>query len=293
MRLSARSLITTQCGRGPGRRLQPIFLHDGSSVSQRLSIQSTDHAFDGSQRSKRLSASSRDHQYNLRRTSLSAASLSSPSISAAVHGGGLAVLAGVPASPQRSLWGTRTATQIELDHATDCWLDGPEPPRKAPRVHKDGSTQTAWTCPTFRPGDLVKKSMPKTRPDTWDVFRVLSVEEDGRVIVEVEDVYLGSTLEADPHHFRHLTDDEIRTRTLTRIRPTGGPLSTHAYCRRGWRDIPRLTRCRAPGRRRNSPYLCVPHRKVHPLLTFRGNDVREYRWRWRCVGVLDRSTRKC
>ena len=128
-----------------------------------------------------------------------------------------------------SLEWTRTATRIELDHATDCWLDddGPEPPRKAPRVHKDGSTQTAWTCPTFRPGDLVKKSMPKTRPDTWDVFRVLSVDEDGGVIVEVEDVYLGSTLEADPHHFRHLTDEEIRTRTTDfAVCEAGTPAST-------------------------------------------------------------------
>ena len=104
-----------------------------------------------------------------------------------------------------------------LDHATDVWLDeGSEPPRKAPRkppnMHTDRSTQTAWTCPTFRPGDLVGKSMPKTYPDGIAVFRVLSVEVDGRVIVECAGVYLGETVEADPHHFRHLTDDELRTR---------------------------------------------------------------------------------
>ena len=147
-----------------------------------------------------------------------------------------------------SLEWTRTATQIELGHATDCWLDdavpaptqaddvpnqapeqndvdavpeheqkdGPEPPRKAPRVHKDASTHTAWTCPTLRPGDLVKKSMPKTLPDTWDVFRVVSVEEDGRVSADIEifeDAYSGVGLTEDAHHFRHLTDDEIRTRS--------------------------------------------------------------------------------
>ena len=55
--------------------------------------------------------------------------------------------------------------------------------------------------------------MPKTYPDRIDVFRVLSVEEDGMVIVEREGYYNAATEEADPHHFRHLTDDEIRTRT--------------------------------------------------------------------------------
>ena len=33
------------------------------------------------------------------------------------------------------------------------------------------------------------------------------------VIVEREGYYNAATEEADPHHFRHLTDDEIRTRT--------------------------------------------------------------------------------
>ena len=36
---------------------------------------------------------------------------------------------------------------------------------------------------------------------------------NSRVIVECAGVYLGETVEADPHHFRHLTDDEIRTRS--------------------------------------------------------------------------------
>ena len=49
MRLSAHNLIPAQCGRGTGRRCQPFFLHDGSSVSYGVSIPSTGQAFASSQ----------------------------------------------------------------------------------------------------------------------------------------------------------------------------------------------------------------------------------------------------